>query len=148
MNDSECEDAYHQLVSMMADQHMDWVIQEVEDRMTRDEQKSFDEMSSEDHEQLTLFGELNAVQKTSVAQKRLIILIDEIYHAVVHPAECRQFLFHYLHRKEIHEVIFLSPDGDGRRLALEKDPIQEQRQAARKLGYVLQSLRNAVVQEA
>src|SRR2546423_189745 len=99
MNDSECEDAYRQLVSMMADQHMEWVIQEVEERMARDQPKSFDEMSSEDHEQLILFSELNTVQKASlpekasVAQNRLITLIDEIYHAAVRPAECRQFVF-------------------------------------------------------
>ena len=122
--------------------------------MARDQPKSFDEMSSEDHEQLTLFSELNTVQKASlpekisVAQNRLIMLIDEIYHVAVRPAECRQFVFRYLHRKEIREVIFLSPDGDGRRLVLEKDPIQEQLHAAKKLGDVLLSLRNAVVQEA
>jgi hypothetical protein len=154
MNDSECDDAYRQLVGMMANQHMEWVVQEVEERMARDQPKSFDEMSSEDHEQLTLFSELNTMQKASlpekvsIAQKRLIMLIDEIYHAVVRPAECRQFLFRYLHRKEIHEVIFLSPDGDGRRLKLEKDSIQGQLHAAKKLGHALQSLRSTIVQEA
>jgi hypothetical protein len=148
MNDSECEAAYRQLASMMADQHMKWVVQEVEERMVRDEQESFDEVGSEDHEQLTLFREFSAVQKTSVAQKRLIMLIDEIYHVAVRPAECQHFLFRYLNRKEIREVNFLSPNGGGRRLVLEKDSIQERLYAARKLGHVLQSLRNAAVQEA
>ena len=151
MKDNECEDVYRQLVGMMTNQHMEWVVQEVEERMARDQSKSFDEISNEEHEQLTLFSGLNVAQKApqseklSIAQKRLIMLIDEIYHAVVHPAECRHFLFRHLHRKKIHEVIFLSPDGDGRRLELEKDSIQRQLHAAQKLGHVLQSLRSAVV---
>jgi hypothetical protein len=150
MNDSEYEDIYHKLVSMMTNQHMEWVVQEVKERIAGDEAKPLDEMVSENAEQLTLFGEqmTSLPEKASKAQKRLIMLIDEIHHAVVHSAECRYFLYRYLHRKEINEIIFLSPDGDGRRLALEKAPIQEQLQAARKLGYALQALRDTVVQGA
>ncbi|GHO59198.1 hypothetical protein [Ktedonobacter robiniae] len=154
MNDKECEDVYHQLVSMLSNQHMEWVVQEAEERINREQLKPLHDISDIDHEQLTLFGDLNALQKASppkkisVAKRRLVTLIDEIDHAVIHPAECRQFLFRFLHRKEIREVIFLSPNGDGRKLVLEKDSIQEQRLIAKKLGHILHSLRDAVVQEA
>jgi hypothetical protein len=148
MNDSECDEAYRQLAGLMVDQQMGWVVQEVEERIIKGEQESLDEISGEDHEQLTLFDGFNAAQGTSVAQKRLLMLIDEIYHAVVHPAECQHFLFRYLHRKEIHEINFLSSDGGGRRLVLEKGSVRERFSAAKQLGHVLQSLRAAVVQEA
>lgn len=153
MNDSECENAYRQLVSIVADQHMEWVVKEAEERILREETLFFEEISSGDHDQLTLYSEFTAVQKAylsekaSVAQKRLIMLIDEIYHAAVHPAECRHFLFRCLSRKGIHEVIFLSPDGNGRKLTLDKEPIQKQLHAARQLGHVLQSLYDTVARE-
>lgn len=149
MNNSECEDTYRQLVNMMADRHMKWVVQEVEERIATDGTQPVDEVISEDTEQLTLFDEQKAsvAEKVSTAQSRLIMLIDEIHHTVVHPAECRHFLFRYLRGKDIREVLFLSPDGDGKRLVLEKASIQEQFYAARKLGHVLQSLRYAVTQE-
>ena len=74
------------------------------------------------------------------------MLIDTISQAVVYPTECKSFLLPYLHGKGIQEIIFLSPDGDGRKLLLDKDAIQKQLDAARQLGHVLQSLRSSVVQ--
>jgi hypothetical protein len=154
MNDHDCDETYRQLVSMMADLHMEWVVKDVEERFAREETQPFDKMSFEDHEQLTLFGKLAAMPKaslaerTSVAQRRLIMLIDGINHAVVHPTECRHFLFRYLSRKQIREIIFLSPDGDGRKLTLDKESILMQLDKARQLGHALQSLREAVVKEA
>jgi len=148
MNDSDCNDAYQHLAGLMADRHMEWVVQEVEDRIAKNEQEAFDEIGGEDHEQLPLFDEFNAAPGISAAQKRLLMLIDEIYHAAVRPAECQHFLFRYLHRKGIHEITFLSPEGGGSRLVLEKDAIQGRFSAAKQLGHVLQSLCAAVVQEA
>ena len=126
MDDNECDDTYRQLVGMMANLHMEWVVKDVEECIARDEMHSFDGVSNQDADQLTLFNEFIRMkeyfvpEKTSFAQRRLIMLIDNIYHAVVCPVECEHFLVPYLNSKEIKEIIFLSPDGDGRRLSLDK----------------------------
>lgn len=148
MNDNDCNDAYQYLAGLMADRHMKWVVQEVEERIARNEREASDQINREGHEQQSLFDEFDTTPGPSVAQKRLLMLIDEIYHAAVHPAECQHFLFRSLHGKEINEVNFLNPDGGGRSLVLEKDVIQKRFSAAKQLGHVLQSLRATVVQEA
>lgn len=151
MDDNECDMLYQQLAAMMTNMHMEWIIKEAEEHIVDEEGKIFDEEDTEDYKQLALPGsfvsakKVSLPEKASIAQNRLIMLIDYIYHIVVHPAECKHFLFRTLRRKEIREVIFLSPNGNGRKLILDKEPIQQQLHMARQLGRVLQSLRDSVI---
>jgi len=153
LDDNEHKDIFQQLINMLPPEMQLWVIKEVEDSLAEDEKQTFDEMDDEDSKQLILFDgfafEKTAFSSTkaSKAQKRLIMLIDTISQAVVYPAECKYFLLPYFHEKGIREIIFLSPDGNGRKLLLDKDSIQKQLEAARQLGHVLQSLHSSIVQE-